>query len=396
MYTPTSFASSAGSQTFHYYFARFAKDDAFDIRLISCGKYAEHERVEKELGAVKHHIIYWNAPGKPIQHKIINAESTLNPWNANANLLSNSDQNEILSTIRAYVADGFDPELIILEWTPIVMLAEKIHRICPKAKLVASEHDVAYIGFERKSRYYKGVKGLLWKHKHNWEKKKELDALRMCDLILPHNPDNVDALVQEGIEQKKLFWLIPYFNNMTGCTRVSNRRDILFFGAMGRAENSLSAKWFVEHVMPLLSDVDVRFVILGGNPPQELKDLESERIHVTGFVDSVVPYFESAMCMVAPLVLGAGIKVKVIEALSSGIPLLTNDIGIEGIHAENGKEYFHCQTPEDYARVIKDILNREIDEKAVSDYARAFIATSFSPEKCQSEYRQRLMEIVDL
>ena len=73
----------------------------------------------------------------------------------------------------------------------------------------------------------------------------------------------------------------------------------------------MSALWFIDNVLPLLSDIDIRFVVLGSNPTEELKAKESARVHVTGFVDAVEPYFEKSMCLVAPLVLGAGIKVKV-------------------------------------------------------------------------------------
>lgn len=394
MYTPVKFASSAGGQTFNYYFKALVKQREFDIRLISCGKYAEREKVENELKEIGHNIIYWNSPNKSVVKKLINIESKLNPWNANANLLSNSDEVEILSTIRKYLDDGFEPNIIILEWTPIVLMAEKIRKLCPKAQIVASEHDVTYVGFERKSKYHKGLKKYLWNQRYKWEKKKELNALRVCDLILPHNPDNIEILMDEGIDEKKLFWLVPYFNNMCNCVRKSNNRDILFFGAMARPENYLSAKWFIDKVMPLLNDLDIRFVILGGNPPKELKDLENERIIVTGFVESVVPFFENSLCMVAPLVLGAGIKVKIIEALSSGIPVLTNDIGIEGISAERGKEYFYCKSPQEYENVIRKLILGDIDENYIMKNARNFIETSFSPEKCQVEYQEKLKKLL--
>ena len=147
-----------------------------------------------------------------------------------------------------------------------------------------------------------------------------------------------------GMNEEKIQWLVPYYSNMSGCARKSNNRDILFFGAMSRPENYLSAIWFIENVMPLLNDLDVRFVIVGSKPPEELKRFKSDRIVITGFVNDTLPYFESSMCLVAPLVLGAGIKVKILEAMSSGIPVLTNDIGIEGIEIEDNVHETGVQT----------------------------------------------------
>jgi len=134
-------------------------------------------------------------------------------------------------------------------------------------------------------------------------------------------------------------------------------------GAMGRIENGLTAIWYIEKVMPELSDTNVRFIIAGSHPSEKLRSYANERVVVTGFVDSIDEYFEKSLYFVAPLVLGAGIKVKVLEALSSGIPVLTNEIGIEGIPAQNKKHYLFCKQPEDYAEAIHKILDGQIDVK---------------------------------
>ena len=65
----------------------------------------------------------------------------------------------------------------------------------------------------------------------------------------------------------------------------------------------------------------------------------------------------AAVCLVAPLKLGAGIKVKILEAMSAGIPVLTNEIGIEGIEAVNEKEYILCSSPDEYADSIRRLLS---------------------------------------
>lgn len=162
---------------------------------------------------------------------------------------------------------------------------------------------------------------------------------------------------------------------------------------MARLENYLSAIWFMDNVMPLLEDMDIRFVVLGSNPPAELKKYESERVHITGFVDSITPFFENSVCLVAPLVLGAGIKVKILEALSSGIPVLTNDIGIEGIAAEHGKEYIHCNTPLDYERAIRKVFSDATVGDELAKNAKRFIEKNYSIEKSLADYKERLLRI---
>ena len=322
-----------------------------------------------------------------------NIDSKYNPWTKYSGLISNYRAMRILDEVRNYKKEGYIPDAVILEWTNTVILAKEIKKIFPDSKIVASEHDVTFVGYKRKKEYYKGLKKLLWKIKYVNEKRIELDALKMCELVLPHNADNRNILVNEGIDSNKIMGLVPYYNNMSECNRKSNQKDILFFGAMARMENSLSALWFIDNVLPLLSDIDIRFVVLGSNPTEELKNEESARVHITGFVDTVEPYFEKSMCLVAPLVLGAGIKVKVLEAMSSGLPVLTNDIGIEGIPAVDGRDYLHCVAPQEYATAIREIYDNKIDVKNLEINAQKMLNRHFSMEQSLHQYQDRLANI---
>lgn len=390
---PSRKAREAGGQTFQYYFNGMLQDTRFEIKLISLGNPERKEETEKEFRDIDAKFIYSGGGFREKTKKLSNVESMLNPWNKHAGLISNYCSNAMLDTARKYKVDGYSPDIVILEWTNAVVLAKEIHEIFPDSKFVASEHDVTFVGYERKKEYYKGLKKLLWKIKYVNEKRIELDSLKMCELVLPHNADNRNILVNEGIDLSKIMGLVPYYNNMSECNRNSNQKDILFFGAMARMENSLSALWFIDNVLPLLSDIDIRFVVLGSNPTEELKAKESARVHVTGFVDAVEPYFEKSMCLVAPLVLGAGIKVKVLEAMSSGIPVLTNDIGIEGIPAIDGKDYLHCVSPQEYANAIREIHNNKIDVKNLEINAKGMLKEHFSMEQSLHQYQDKLANI---
>lgn len=393
MFAPVSVAPSAGSQTFNFYFKQFLKDDDFQLRLISCGKPKEKEAVENELKGIEHYIIYWPQSIKEKLKNLMNIESKYNLFNRNAGLISNSDSEKVLNKAKEWKNSGYNPDIVILEWTNMVVLAKKIKILFPNSKIVASEHDVTFVGYERRSSYYSGIKSLVWKLKYHWEKRKELEALKICDLVLPHNSDNAAILIENGIKESRVHGLVPFYNNMGACKRISNHRDLLFFGAMARPENSLSAIWFIEKVMPRITDLDVRFVILGSNPPENLKAYANDRVLITGFVDSIEPFFQESMCLVAPLVLGAGIKVKILEALSSGIPVLTNDIGIEGIPAKNNEDYYHCVTPEDYEKVIRDLVGHRIDERRLEENAHILMKEKFDLLSAYSNYKTWLGEL---
>lgn len=279
---------------------------------------------------------------------------------------------------------SFEPDVVVLEWTNMVLLYKTVKQRFPDAKLIASEHDVTYLGLERK--------GLSAK-KLARAKKQELEALHNCDVVMPHNVKDKNLLVQDGIPEDKIHVIVPYYHNMGYIERKKLNHDILFWGAMYRPENYEAAIWFIENVMPLLEDLDVRFVVAGNRPPEKLKQYASSRVVITGFVENETPLFESSMCFVSPLLTGAGIKVKVIEALSAGIPILTNDIGIEGIPAVNGESYFHCEKPREYSRIIRELYNDEIDTEKLITMQRKVIAIHFNLEESYASYEEMLLNL---
>lgn len=279
---------------------------------------------------------------------------------------------------------SFEPDVIVLEWTNMVLLYKTVKQRFPDAKLIASEHDVTYLGLERKGLSAKSLARA---------KKQELEALHNCDVVMPHNVKDKNLLVQDGIPEDKIHVIVPYYHNMGYIERKKLNHDILFWGAMYRPENYEAAIWFIENVMPLLEDLDVRFVVAGNRPPEKLKQYASSRVVITGFVENETPLFESSMCFVSPLLTGAGIKVKVIEALSAGIPILTNDIGIEGIPAVNGESYFHCEKPREYSRIIRELYNDEIDTEKLITMQRKVIAIHFNLEESYASYEEMLLNL---
>lgn len=387
---PAQKSDKAGGNTFNYYFRHFYNDDRFWVKVIAqvnndlplMNLYDGDAYYLKREGGVRSKL-----------KKLSSIESKYNPCNRNANLISNQMEAFVLQIIVLLKGKGFIPDVVILEWTQCVVLAKIVRKYFPDAYVVASEHDVTFVGYKRMAEYFSGFRRLLWIFKYTQEKKVELNALRECNLILPQNWGNRRLLIQEGIAEDKIQWLVPYFNDMRECRRSPNGKDILFFGAMARPENYLSAIWFIDNVMPLLKDMDIRFVILGSSPPAELKKCANERVYVTGFVDSITSFFENSVCFVAPLVLGAGIKVKILEALSSGVPVLTNDIGIEGIAAEQEKEYIHCNTPLDYERAIRKVFTDTTVGDELEKNAKRFIENNYSIEKSLVDYKEKLLKV---
>ena len=75
---------------------------------------------------------------------------------------------------------------------------------------------------------------------------------------------------------------------------------------------------------------------------------------------------------------------------SSGIPILTNHIGIEGIPARDGIHYYHCEAPEDYEKAVRLLLNKQTDMQQMENEEKQLIAECFDLETSVARYAQML------
>lgn len=376
----------AGGQVHNYYLKKLHKSGKAHIKLISFCHPSELSKLDVKEYGIEATIFPQETKGlKHVLWGIAHIETRYNPLNRYAGLTFNFFEIKLRKEVALLRNMGYVPDVIILQWTQMVLFAPWLRRTFPTAKVICIEEDVTYLSYER-----------IMKNKPTWfnkvrykkMKKTELASLGVANEIICSNKKDLKLLDNENLDTKRTSWC-PYYNNMQGIERNNINSDIIFFGAMNREANWKSAVWFIENVFNKLDNRNVRFVVVGSKPPKELLEYRSERIIVTGYVDSIEPYFEHAMCMVVPLQMGAGIKIKVLEGLSSGIPVLANSIGIEGIPADNMKEYIHCESAQDFENGIEFILNNRDRAEAIGRNGKKFASDEF-------DYNQSTKMFIDL
>lgn len=394
---PWDGVASAGRKTHNYYLKRLGKvyhDNLFlisfceDENLIHCD--LDRYGIQKEIISIKMDFI------SKIIRGIRSLSSKWNLFDSYGGISPGWYLHEVYKRVKQVKKKGFVPDIIILEWTQMLFAYKKLKSIFPDAKFVASEHDVSYLSYKRKIDYAnKGMSRYIAFLKYKNLRKTELDTLNHLDFVFLHNMKDMNLLIKDGLEKDKMNWIVPYFMKSSQKYKYSpQKKDIVFFGAMARPENYLSAIWFIENVLYNLENKSIKFYIIGGNPADQLKKYKSNRVILTGFVDNVHEYFQKAMCLVAPLVLGGGIKIKVLEGLAFGIPVLTNTIGIEGIPAVNGRDYLHCESKKEYIDTINKMCLGKIDIKDIPKNARNFVSNNFQIDKSFSYYNQELQNLV--
>lgn len=155
---------------------------------------------------------------------------------------------------------------------------------------------------------------------------------------------------------------------------------VVFSGGMDYLPNQDGVRWFIESVLPELKQLlpRAKLVVVGKNPPPSLTALaKPNEIEVTGRVEDVRPYVRAADVMVVPLRIGGGTRLKILEALSMGVPIVSTPVGAEGILVTHGKDILLADDPAGMARALASVCTSP-------DKARDLVA--HGKELVQSRY----------
>lgn len=384
----------AGGKTHNYLIKYFQKKRDNQVYLISFAQEFEEEKIDLNHYGIEYAVkIVRNHTFEAIPRKLVTLMSVFSKAIGDGPAWMRS---YIREQANIYKKKYGLPDVVILQWTSIGNQIKWLKRIFPNTKFVIIEEDVSYLKTRRKMELQRGIVKKIAKMHYKISKQHELDSLCKADLVVVNNPKDYRLVVGDGIEAQKIFIYPPYFYDLSGSVRNKTNHDILYYGAMQRPENNEAALWFINKIFDSIieSVPDARFIVVGNKPTKELQARASDKIVITGFVDDICPYFESSLCCVAPLMMGAGVKLKIIEAMSSGIPVLTNDIGIEGIDAMAGRDYLHCTTADDYIQAVVNLANNEDEAKRIGMNGKEYIRENYDREKSVDSLYKRFCELL--
>jgi GT2 family glycosyltransferase/glycosyltransferase involved in cell wall biosynthesis len=190
-------------------------------------------------------------------------------------------------------------------------------------------------------------------------------------------------------------YIYPQASNYIQREPVNNNR-IIFVAGFGHPPNTDAAKWFVKEILPEIKTRigDVEVYLIGSNPSDEVKVLASDKVVVTGYVtdEQLLAYYLSARVAVVPLRYGAGIKNKVIEAMAYGTPLVTTDVGAQGLDGLAEVTPVTSDAKE-FATHVCDIINDDKKWRSSSSHGALFVEKHFS-EAAMSNMLQQSLKIL--
>jgi glycosyltransferase involved in cell wall biosynthesis len=181
----------------------------------------------------------------------------------------------------------------------------------------------------------------------------ELGVIQACDLTFVVSPVEQDILARE-LPAKAVQVLSNIHEPLAVTPGFAEREGLLFVGGFQHPPNVDAVTWFVREVWPLVraQAPDMRARIVGSKMPESLRQLAGDGIEILGFVPDIEPLLARSRVSIAPLRYGAGVKGKVNQAMSHGLPVVATSMAVEGMNLQDGTHVLVGDTPQAFARAV--------------------------------------------
>ena len=189
----------------------------------------------------------------------------------------------------------------------------------------------------------------------------ETEACKKAEVVLTITEDEENYLRQKGY---KNVFTIPYGidkNYFAFNWKQPEKKNIMFLGDFSHYPNRKAIKFLINHIIPNLSDIGVSFKIVGRNTDC-IKNLLSGSVEVFDDVPEVRPYLYNSSVFVAPIFMGAGLRVKILEAALCGVPLVISPIANLGINFVDKEEAFICNSKLEFNEVLRNLFSSKYDD----------------------------------
>jgi glycosyltransferase involved in cell wall biosynthesis len=154
----------------------------------------------------------------------------------------------------------------------------------------------------------------------------------------------------------------------------------VFTGTMDFRPNVDAVLWFARKVLSRVRAQvpEAHFLVVGQRPHRRLDELRgAPAVALTGWVEDARPYIAQAAVYVAPLRIGGGTRLKLLEAMAMGKPVVATRLGAEGYPVADGRELLLADTPADFAAAVVALLRAPERRVELGRVARAFVEQQY-------------------
>lgn len=248
-----------------------------------------------------------------------------------------------------------------------------------KGKIIYFGHDLHFL---RELREYElNGNEQAFKDSKEW-KKTEFELMRKADVSYYLSKVELQEIAKVDDTVKARRVPINIYDDIPQISyKADHRQDIIFVGGFGHPPNIDAVKWLGEEIMPKVweKNPDITLHVVGSKPPQEIKDFAGEHMIIHGFVsdEDLEEMYQNVKIAVVPLRYGAGIKGKIIEGMMRGIPMVTTNIGIEGIEGAETIAKI-SDDAEELAAYITDLYDNAAELEKMAAEEHQYIIDNYS------------------
>lgn len=323
-------------------------------------------------------------------------------------LLFNGAWKKVSTIAEAVARKPFD--VVWVENVLVWPYAAKLLNIIPNARpfVVCSGHNLEHQVFERQAETAcDNASRWFYKQQAKLMKRMEVTAWQSSSLILQCSES--DASTTRQIVPKKPVIVVPngvdedYFTKSTSSQRAP-LPQLVFTAGFGYYPNLEGLRWFLHQIFPLVRQArpDVRFVFAGAGAAEAAKALGQlpEGVSFLSDPPDIRPVFESGHVFVVPLLSGGGSRLKILEAISMQVPVVSTTLGAEGIPYSHGQHLLLADQPTVFAEHVLQLLSQPSLAKHLTQNATDFIRNRFTwktiSNKAQTEIQQALAKVSQL
>ncbi len=257
----------------------------------------------------------------------------------------------------------------------------------PNLPIVFNNADLHFL---REMREAEVANDLIAMEKANNTKQAEVNVMEQVDAVLSYNETEHEIITPLVKNPEKIFkcpWVLAEKNTIPS---YKERSGISFLGGFNHAPNRQALDYFLSEIMPVLIKrvPKIKLFVYGSHLPDKYRAMSSDHIEFVGYVENLDDVFNQHRVFVAPLLAGAGIKGKVLEALSYGVPAVLSPIAAEATGHTHQETGFVVNHPQDWADCIANLIEDDALWHKLSKNSQVLASRKYSFENGQCLMRK--------
>ena len=270
-------------------------------------------------------------------------------------------------------------------------LLPSIKKADPHIKTIFDTVDLAFVRLEREYRLTGDEKVA---QEAQYYRKLETRLAQSCDQVWCVTTDDLAVLKQAAPSAR--FEIIPTIHALQDRGQsFAARQGLLFIGNFLHRPNADAIHYFMREIDPLVRKAipDLKVFVVGEHAPPEIVAYGSQHVSITGYVPDVDPIFHNCRVFIAPLRFGSGVKGKIGQALSYGLPVVTTSIGAEGMSLEQGRDVVIGDEAREFATGLIRVYGDAELWQRLSDHGYNHIARHFTPQVVEENIHRAIKNI---